>query len=227
MLGLISGAAESAPVTSGVVVKIEPAKITRRTFDPENPPPEMPRLRPPEIGTCVYTFHCTTEMETRGALARPAQLTGVEVSAKLTVTLWTPRDGPPKVLAHEEGHRAICEIFYDRADSVARRLAEREIGRTLNSAMQDKRAVEAELKRIQDDLIAAFLRETATRCDFAGERFDVITEHSKNPISESDAITQALAEERSAYARTNGLKPEEVTAGIGVPLRVPPTRPER
>lgn len=227
MLGLISAGAESAPATSGVVVKIEPAKITRRTFDPENPPLEMPRLHPPEIGTCVYSFQCTTEMETRGPLARPAQLTGIEVSAKLTITLWTPRDGPPKVLAHEEGHRAICEIFYEQADAIGRRLAQREIGRTLKSTMQDKRAVEAELKKIQDGLIAAFLRETAKRCDFAGERYDAITQHSKNPIPESAAIIQALAEERAAYARANGSKPDENTAGLAAPFRAPTRRPDR
>jgi hypothetical protein len=137
----------------------------------------------------------------RGTRGKTARLSGVEVATRLQITLWTPLEGPAKVLAHEEGHRAICEIYYEGADLIARELGEREIGRQISSAIGDKNAAEVELKKIQDALIAAFMRETARRCDFAQARFDAITQHSINPIDESAAITLALDEEQSNYAQ--------------------------
>ena len=86
----------------GVVVHVTPAKIVRRSFDPARPPAEMPRLTPPEIGQCVYEFGC--EMETRvvhrGVLAKPvrARITGTTLTTQLTITLWTPLNGPPGVV---------------------------------------------------------------------------------------------------------------------------------
>jgi hypothetical protein len=199
LFGLVGVAAETAP--SGVVINIEPPKITRRTFDLQNPPKEMPKLTPPEVGTCVYSFGCTTEIVMRGKEGNPARISGIEVATRLTITLWTPHTGPPKIVAHEEGHREICEIYYQSAESIARRLAEREIGRQIPASVRGKQAAEAELKKIQDALLAAFLRQTADRCDIAQAHYDAITQHSIALISESNAITHALSEEQAAYAR--------------------------
>ena len=223
MAGFVGVAAE--PRSGDIVVKIEPAKITRRTFDPQNPPKEMPKLTPPEVGTCVYSFGCTTEVMMRGTRGRPARLSRVEVAARLTITLWTPQKGPPKILAHEEAHRAICEIYYERADLIARELAEREIGRQISASIRDKALAELELKKIQNALIAEFMRETAGRCDFAQARFDAITEHSMNPIDESEAIALAIAEEQTAYARLNPARTDEVATRSSISPRFPPTRP--
>ncbi|HTO04033.1 MAG TPA: hypothetical protein VL069_10045, partial [Opitutus sp.] len=210
VLSALAVAAEST--SGGVVIKVEPTKVTRRTFDRQNPPAEMPKLTPPEVGTCAYSFGCATEVVVRGTRGRTAKVTGVEVSTRLTITIWTPQDGPPKVLAHEEGHREICEIYYAPAESIARELAKREIGRTLSVSVRDTAAAEAELKRIQNNLIAEFMRETAARCDFAQARFDAITQHSMDPIAESSAIVRAVAEEAAAYAKSRGLVRQEMSS---------------
>ena len=221
----LSGAVHAA--STAVIVDVEPPVITRRTFDPKHPPADMPRLTPPEIGTCVYSFGCTTELQIRGPENRPARVTEVRVRPRLVITLWTPQEGPPKILAHEEAHRAICEHYYAPAESLARELAQRELGRTLKSAANQKTAVEAELRVIQDALIADFLRETAKRCDFAQARFDVITQHSISVIPEEEAMATALAEEKAAYAanRSETQRDQTAGAGAGVPDRSPPTRP--
>ena len=208
----------------GVVIKVEPAKITRRTFDRQNPPAEMPKLTPPEVGTCQYSFACATEVMARGTRGRPAKVTGVEVSTRLKITLWTPQDGPHKILAHEEGHREICEIYYAPARSIARDLAERTIGKRLSVSVRDTAATEGELKGIQNALIAEFMRETASRCDFAQARFDAITNHSMNSIAESEAIVRAVAEEAAAYAKSRGLARPEIPP-TSPPPRDAPTRP--
>ncbi|MEO7598674.1 MAG: hypothetical protein ABIV50_07070, partial [Opitutus sp.] len=74
-------------VDSGVTVSVQAPKVTWRTFDPKNPPPEMPKLKPPEVGTCVYSFRCTADMEVQGPVGKPARLTGILVTTNLTITL--------------------------------------------------------------------------------------------------------------------------------------------
>lgn len=210
----------------GVVINVQPPKISRRTFDRQNPPSEMPKLTPPEVGTCQYSFACATEVMARGTRGRPAKVTSVEVSTRLTITLWTPQDGPHKILEHEEGHREICEVYYAPAQSIARDLAQRTIGKRLSVSVRDTAATEVELKAIQNALIAEFMRETASRCDFAQARFDAITHHSMNPIAESDAIVRAVAEEAAAYAKSRGLARPEIPSTSASP-RYAPTRPRR
>ena len=210
-----------------VVVKAEPPQIVRRTFDPRHPPAEMPKLKPPEVGTCVYSFACTSETEIRGLRGRPARVTGIEVVARLTITLWTPIGGAPNILRHEEGHRAICEVYYGTAESTARELAQREVGQMLHAAVDQKAAVGAELKTIQDRLLAAFLERTASRCEYAQTRFDAITDHSRDSVPESIAIKQAIAEEKTRYALTAPGRPRPAAAAAAVGPRQPPTRPSR
>lgn len=217
-----------------VTVEIAPATIERRTFDPANPPAEMPKLTPPEVGTCVYQVGCSTEAQAEGERSRgqlqPGRVTEVVLRATLSITLWTPRGGPPKILAHEEGHREICEYYYDEAEQIGRRLAQRTLGARLSS--RTRKAMTVELDVVQKRLIGEFLRETATRCDFAQGRFDAITAHSMNPISESAAMARAIAAEESAYAQTGSgrIAParaasETQTGSAAATRRYPPTRP--
>lgn len=219
-----------------VVVEIVPAKIERRTFDPANPPAEMPKLTPPEVGTCVYRFGCSTEMQAEGARSRaglrPGRVTEVVLQASLEVTLWTPRGGPAKILAHEEAHREIAEFYYDNAERIGRELAQRALGTQLKT--RTKKAMEAELDGLQKHVIREFLRETATRCDYAQARFDAITGHSMNPISESAAMARAIAAEESAYAQSGRgrIAPASATmdpqpGSAAAARRYPPTRPAR
>jgi hypothetical protein len=153
----------------------------------------------------VYSFGCSTEVVMRGVRGEAARVTGVKVTTRLSITLWTPKEGPPKVLAHEEGHRALAEMYYRSAEPVARRLAGRELGKPIPVPVRNQRMSEAELKKIQDALIAEYLRETASRCDFAQARYDAITEHSMNPTPEGEAMARAVAEEEAEYARRRSL----------------------
>lgn len=230
--GLIAASAMAAPRAPAVVVEIAPAKIERRTFDPKHPPAEMPKLTPPEVGTCVYQFGCSTEAQAEGSHSRvsprPARVTEVVVRASLSVTLWTPAGGPAKILAHEEAHRELCEFYYDQAGQIADRLGQSLVGRPLRA--RTKEAMEAELDQLQKGLIRQFLEETATRCDLAQARFDAITDHSMNPIGEDAAIARAIAAEEAVYAQLQRSAPAAAPRGTGsaaATRRYPPTRPQR
>lgn len=207
----------------GVSVNVTPAVIVRKTFDPRHPPAGMPKLTPPEIGQCVYEFAC--EMETRVEqpalpLGRPpARVIATSLTTRLTITLWTPQAGPPAILEHEEGHREICEIYYRPAYSIARRLGEEVLGTTLSVPRRDQAALQTALRELQDKVIKTYLRETLTRCSYAQQRFDAITQHSRAKVPVRVAIQQALAEE-AAFHRAPSL-----AAPAATPRRLPPTRP--
>lgn len=192
----------SSVAAEGITIHIQAPAVSRKTFDPENPPPEMPKLKPTEVGTCVYAFGCTTDMDITGSRNSPARVSGIGITTTLKITIWTPRAGPPKILQHEEGHRMISEMYYAQAEAVAQRLAQREMNRALKYSMADKAAAEQELNAIQNKVIADFMAETARRCDVAEAYYDEITQHSRNPISESAAILQAVAAERSGQPPT-------------------------
>lgn len=186
--------------TPPVVVIKTPPRIVRRSYDPLNPPAEMSKkLTLPEAGLCDSEFACEiytdTEMPRYGLSTVQATITAIRLILHLDITIWTVTAAPPKLRAHEEGHRRITEEYYRGADTVAHRLATQALGRKLPVTFLDRessspRAVEA----FQDTLLAEYLQETARRCTVAQGRFDAITAHGGNVIAEDAALHQALAE---------------------------------
>jgi hypothetical protein len=194
-LWLASFARASTPTT---IVAMAPAEIGHRTFDPANPPAEMPKLTPPEVGTCVFKFECRMATAASGGSGpMPTRVSEVALRGRLVVTIWTPVDVTARVLLHEEGHRRICELYYASADPLAHRIADEALGTPLYA--QDKSELERELDRLQKRCIAEFLRETATRCEHAQRRFDAITDHSRNAVQVGSAIVEAIHEENAEH----------------------------
>lgn len=206
-----------AGASDGVTVDVRSPNILRRTFDPENPPADMPPLQPPEVGQCVYEFAC--EMETRVVHpattggSRSARITATTLTTRLNVTLWIPAAGPTGVLEHEEGHRIIAEHYYRQAGEVARRLGHDALATPLIVSGSGRPALEAALSDLQQRTIQSYLAETLDRCTVAQTRFDEITRHSRAPVPVDEAIARAIADETSAYENRPALR------------RYPPTRP--
>lgn len=210
-----------------VQVHVAPAKIVRRTFDPRNPPKEMPKLTPPEAGQCVYEFGC--EMETR--IERPARLfgktvrgrvTGTIIHTRMNVTLWTPANGSPVILEHEEGHRRICEHYYASAGAVARRIGNIVVGAVLTLPARDEAAAQRVLEEFQGKFIQTYLDETLHRCSVAQDHFDAITHHSMARVPVNSAVERAIAEEARAHAQaSNASSPDRAKPRA----RSAPTRP--
>jgi len=208
-----------AAASDGVTVDVRSPNIVRRTFDPANPPSDMPPLQPPEVGQCVYEFAC--EMETRvvqpAAIggSRHARITATTLTTRLNVTLWIPVAGPDGVLEHEEGHRIIAEHYYRRAREIARRLGQEVLATPLAVSGSGRPALKAALNDLQQRTIQSYLAETLDRCTVAQTRFDEITRHSRAPVPVDDAVARAIADETSAYE----------SRPAPAPRRHPPTRP--
>jgi len=198
-LGIVSIAVAAEPAVS---VKKAVVSLERRTFDPRHLPPEMPPLKPTEAGLCAFKFECQTwfgaEVPLDDRETADATVTAAKVWLTLKITLWTKERAPPKLVAHEEGHRTIAELFYVPAESIAQDLAEKMIGRKFPVRLREREAVmQRELKKLQEVFVKEYLDATGQRCIFAQERFDVITNHGLNSIPERDAMAKALAEERA------------------------------
>lgn len=198
-----------AAQTTSTVFKVDkiPAKLAYRTFDPRTPPPEIKsKLTPDEAGLCQYEFasKIQTNVETRhkGMKAMETTITGIQLTTNLTITIWTVANASNKVKVHEEAHREICEVYYARVEEIARRLAKPSLGQKLILPGKKSRDAEIDdaLAQFQEKLMDEYLAETAKRCSAAQNRFDLITDHGRNAIPETDAKARAIADEPAGKA---------------------------
>jgi len=198
LLLTLAGGARGA--TPGVTVEQSPPQIVRRTYDALHPPEEMLRkLTLPEAGLCQTDFGCKVLAGTdRPGFGLQPTVTSVRLLTHLTITIWTVIQANPKLLAHEEGHRAIWEEYYRRAQPVALEIASRALGTRLAFPLNNGGAAVPDAREaLQGKLAAEFLRATAERCVVAQHNFDVITLHGGNQIPEAAAAAQAMAEEQA------------------------------
>lgn len=188
--------AEEHPVT----VKKNPPKITRQSFDPKRPSPRMPKLTPPESGVCHFEFVADAGLGTFtdqiDATTVEVEVDSVDFVLDLQIDVWAMNGAPKKLVAHEEGHRQICEYYYKDAEKIAQRLGREMIGRKARgSGATKQKATDEAMHKLLGELNLAYMNETRVRCSACQKRYDKITNHSLLPIPESDAIAQALAAE--------------------------------
>jgi hypothetical protein len=193
-----------------IVIETPPATIVYKTYDPDHPTDDMPGLTPPDVGLCVSEFGCEMKMTTTTVDGRPTEtkIEGVRMVTRLKITIWTRVLAPEREVRHEEGHRAISEAYYRRADAVARTLAEEVVGRRLfrvlrkrdRAAARRADTVAAACDALEGQLLEEYLAQTHWRCAFAQECLDEITDHGRNDVPEEQAVARAIAEE-SAHAR--------------------------
>ena len=187
---------------AGVLVEVAPAKIERRIFEPERPPPEMPKLTPPEAAVCAFEFGCNVESRVQGKRtllkSSPAELVELKFTPQLRITIWIPRNGTMKLVDHEEAHRKICEYYYASAEAVARAVGQKAIGAKLRSNLKNEAETQKELREFQQRLIDEVLRQIGDHCLYAQGKFDELTAHGTNALEEDKAIDQSIAAEKAA-----------------------------
>lgn len=203
-LGLASAALRATPAAGGLSIDKEPVRIERKTFNPDHPPADMPTHTALEAGLCEYRFGCETRSEATQSRSwvktLPAKISALQLKLQLQIVIWTIENAPQKIVDHEEAHRSIAEHYFAHAEIVAHRLGEAALGRKLNVPGHDKnQALEEALHQLQNEIVEKYSQETAHRCTFAQERFDAITDHSRNSIPEKVAVAQALQEEENHY----------------------------
>lgn len=206
-LELLAGAAVGAGLghSGAAWAQKRPVRVTREApviariqFDPRRPPRDMPPLTPPESGVCKSTFELaasvTYSAERLSRRMSRIYVDRLEIVTRLRFEIYTVQNGPPKLRAHEEAHRAIGEHFYQDAATIAEDIGRRLIGATFDGegsseAAAQRNAFERVVATIERDYMARVRIPSAA----ANERFDEITNHGLNPIDEAEAIALAIA----------------------------------
>jgi hypothetical protein len=137
-----------------------------------------------------------------GAAAGPctasARIETVHVTLDLTVTIWLPRRCPPKLAAHEDGHRVIYErIFQEHAEAAARAAARKLVGRTLTATADNcQAAVESAIHDANQAFCNDYVAATAGWSSRVSARFDALTSHGKlTDPSIDEAIRRSFEDE--------------------------------
>jgi hypothetical protein len=175
----------------------QPASFGTRTFDPANPPPEMPQLAFDELAVCDSDFlsnaNVAGEAEQTDSTHAIVTVTGVTVNLQLNITIWVPAGASQHVLEHEHGHREISEHFYESADKLAAKIAAPYIGKKFSiSGANLQSELSKSLQQLGAEITAQYGRELNPNPTQL--RYDAITDHSRNDVSAKDAVAQALSE---------------------------------
>ena len=192
----------------GVTIDKEPVNFARRTFDPANPPVDMPPMTPGEEAVCDSNFLSNVSVAGRSLQTDGARelvtITQVTVTLQLNITIWVPSDASQHVIEHEDGHRQISEYYYQGADKIAERIAASYIGKKEligGADLQDES--NKWLAQTGTEITDEYNRELNPAP--AQQRYDLITDYSRNEVVAKDAVAQVLkdAAAASSAATTN------------------------
>jgi hypothetical protein len=197
---LLSAGDASAQRSTGfpaVRARREEPIVRRIEFDPRRPPPDMPPLTPPESGVCETTYELaagvTYAAERLSSVSARIYVERLDIVTKLSFAIYTVANAPPKLRAHEEGHRAIGEHYYANAAAIAEEIGLRLIGATFTGRGADEQAAQRDaFGKVVEEIERAYMARVRIPSAAANERFDEITRHGLDPIEEAEAIALAL-----------------------------------
>ena len=206
-----------AEAPADVVVNHEPPVVNSRTFDPKNPPPEMPPLKPGEAAVTESSFSCETLVEVLVASQQPTaagtcraavRVSSVTATLRLAITIWVPHRDAHKLTAHEQGHREIEERYYAGAKDVAERLGHEMIGREFSADAGDcDAAVQAASRNAANELNGQYMAAVQYPAARAQVLYDELTDHGRNTLGEAKAIELAKKKQREEQRATAATRP--------------------
>lgn len=174
----------------------EPARVVTRTFDPANPPADMPPLASSsEIAQCESDFTANANL---GGQAQRTDSTHavitvrqIGITLQLNVTIWVPEGVSQRVMDHEQGHRQISEYYYQTADKLAAQIAANYLGKQVTIDGAD---IDAASRKALQDIGGEITEEYNKELDPnpAQLLYDSITDHSRNDVAVQDAVDHAV-----------------------------------
>lgn len=185
------------PESAKPTIDKRPVVFAQRTFDPANPPADMPPLGEGEEAECDSDFISDANVSGRMQKIDSSNATvivaQVRVTLQLRVTIWIPNGATPHVIEHEQGHRQISEHYYRSADKVAAEIASQYIGQQIAISGAD---VNAEFRKALLQLSKNITAEYNDRLNPgpAQQRYDDLTDHSRNDRDAKDAAATAIKE---------------------------------
>jgi hypothetical protein len=165
------------------------------TFDPSAPPADMPALAAWEQAECDSNFVSDANVKARTEILDATHgvvtVAEVKVTLQLTINIWVPEGAAEHVIEHEQGHRQIAEHYYQNADKVAEQIAAAYLGKQVPVAGADLNLlINKLLQQMGADITAEYSKKLNP--DLAQNRYDDITDHSRNEVSAAEAVAQVL-----------------------------------
>ena len=209
-LSLLFMAAGSALAADAITIDKQAVSVETINFDPGDPPSDMPSLSAGEAAVARSSFGVASRLEVEvpgeaeeGARAWSLKITAIRVELALNVTIWLPNKAAAHLVAHEQGHRRISEIFYKDGEKIMRSLAERYIGRTMRVEGRTVQAAnEAAMNKVINELNGAYMGATQIPGARVNEIFDKITSHGrKGGMSVDAGIGKAFEQYREEEAK--------------------------
>jgi hypothetical protein len=187
----------AAKQASGPIIEKDPATFAMHTFDPTAAPADMPPLSAGEEAQCDSNFASKASVkgqpERIDANHAVITVTEVKVTLELKINIWVPERATQHVIEHEQGHRKISEYYYRTADKVAERIAAEYLGKRVSVTGADLDAEVSKLLRQMGVDITAEYNDKLSPGP-AQQRYDDLTDHSRNDVVSSDAVAQTLKE---------------------------------
>jgi len=176
------------------IIDKQPVSFAQHTFDPAAPPADMPPLGEGEEAECDSDFLSNARVS--GTVKRLDRsnamitVTGVKMTLQLKINIWVPEGATGRIVEHEQGHRRISEAYYQNADQVAARIAAAYIGKLVSVEGE----VDTECSKALEQLGAAITAEYNGQLNPgpAQQRYDDLTDHSRNGADPKQAVEEAL-----------------------------------
>jgi hypothetical protein len=181
-----------------VRVTREAPVIVRAEFDPRRPPPDMPALTPPEAGVCKTTFSLDAAVnfsaEQLSRTTTRIYVDELDIVTRVRFDIFTSLRAPVKLRAHEEGHRAIGEHYYESAAAIAEEIGRGLIGTSYDGEGADIEAAQRDaFDKVVAEIERAYMARVRVPSAAANERYDEITSHGLASIDEAEAVALAIA----------------------------------
>jgi hypothetical protein len=191
LLALCSIAAALPTRAQNVTVDKRPPQVERKEFDRAHLPNPPPPLNPNEAAKCETVFHIDltpryTPADSRprddGAGVRvPVRIDSIRIQLRLETTIWLPKNAPPRIKSHEEGHRTIAETIYKDAPKQAQSAAQSLIGKTVEGQGTTREiAIHDALQKASQQLADTYLANTRDPSLRLQEIYDDLTDFSRN-----------------------------------------------
>jgi hypothetical protein len=191
---MLAGGAASAEQGAEVVQSV--VQLQRRSFDPKQPPADMPPMKPGEAALTEFNYGCSAEVSyirNQGEGADRVTIQSVQMNISLSITIWLPKKTTQKLNNHEEGHKQIGQTIYNNsAQQAARQAAEPLVGKVIDVAGMSDEAIQRVVNDHVQQACDRYMKSAPAHAGRVGEAYDRITDHGRNRIDEQTAIKRAF-----------------------------------
>ncbi|MBZ0184823.1 MAG: hypothetical protein K8F91_01135 [Candidatus Obscuribacterales bacterium] len=183
------------------MVDKRPPHVSKKWFDPGNPPNPGPDLKSGEKGATRYHYNLSVNFDldmvskekTESGYKVKIRPKDIRVTLTLPIIMWLPQNTTRKMLAHEEGHVRICEFIYYDAEKLVRFHAESMASSHFaGEGKTEAESVKVAYRRAAEDLNQIYRRYVFDYSRCVGEEYDRLTRHGLDPLPEDIAIDKAF-----------------------------------